>query len=64
MFPYELIIGPADQQLKGVKTIGIIPDGFLWNLPFQALLAGNNHYLIEDRALYYSPSFSVLRTPS
>ena len=58
---YGLIIGPADQQLKGVKTIGIIPDGFLWNLPFQALLAGNNHYLIEDRALYYSPSLSVLR---
>src|SRR6266498_1158571 len=57
---YALIIGPADQQLKGVKTIGIIPDGFLWNLPFQALLAGNNHYLIEDRALYYSPSLSVL----
>jgi CHAT domain-containing protein len=57
---YGLIIGPADQQLKGVKTIGIIPDGFLWNLPFQALLAGNNHYLIEDRALYYSPSLSVL----
>lgn len=58
---YATLIGPAEQQLKDVKTICIVPDGFLWNLPFQALMTGSNHYFIEDHALYYSPSLSVLR---
>jgi CHAT domain-containing protein len=33
----------------------------LWNLPFQALMTASGHYLIEDHALYCSPSLNVLR---
>ncbi|CAN5649877.1 CHAT domain-containing protein [soil metagenome] len=61
---YVTLIGPAEQQLQGINTICIVPDGFLWNLPFQALMTGSNHYLIEDHALYYAPSLSVLREMS
>lgn len=58
---YGLLFEPAAQQLKGINTIAIVPDGFLWNLPFQALMTPDNRYLIEDRALYYLPSLSILR---
>lgn len=58
---YAMLIGPAAQQLRGISTICIVPDGFLWNLPFQALMTRDNHYLIEDSAVFYAPSLTVLR---
>ncbi|CAN5882533.1 CHAT domain-containing protein [soil metagenome] len=58
---YATLIEPIAQQLRGIRTICIVPDGFLWNLPFQALMTGSNHYLIEDHSLYYAHSLSVLR---
>lgn len=61
---YTLLIAPAEQQLRGVGTICIVPDSFLWNVPFQALMTPSEHFLIEDRALYYAPSLSVLQEMS
>jgi len=58
---YKALIEPVVQQLRGISNICIIPDAFLWNLPFQALMPGTNHYLIEDYALSYATSLSVLR---
>jgi len=58
---YATLIEPVGQQLRGIATICIVPDGFLWNLPFQALMTVSNHYFIEDHALSYAPSLSVLR---
>src|SRR6266404_2214712 len=58
---YALLIAPAEQQLRNVGTICIVPDSFLWNVPFQALMTPTEHFLIEDHALYYAPSLSVLR---
>jgi CHAT domain-containing protein len=57
---YGTLIEPASEQLRGISTVCIVPDGFLWNVPFQALITNSNHYLIEDHALYYAPSLSVL----
>lgn len=58
---YDLLIKPAASQLLGVSTIGIVPDGVLWELPFQALQPRENHYLIEDASIFCSPSLRVLR---
>ncbi len=58
---YDLLIKPAESQLLGISTIGIVPDGVLWELPFQALQAKENHYLIEDFSISFSPSLSILR---
>lgn len=58
---YSTLIESAAKQIEGASTICIIPDSFLWNVPFQALMPANNHFLIEDHALYYAPSLSVLR---
>lgn len=61
---YDLLVKPAAQQLVGVSTLCVIPDASLWDIPFQALLSENDHYLLEDYALYYSPSLSVLQEMS
>ena len=61
---FDLLIKPAAQQLAGVSTLCIIPDASLWDVPFQALLSANDRYLLEDYALYYAPSLSVLQEMS
>jgi len=58
---YAILVGPAERQLRDTKTICIVPDGVLWNVPFQALLTPTDRFLIEHHALYYAPSLSVLR---
>ena len=58
---YELLMGPVRPELKGKSTVVIVPDGVLWELPFQALTDTNGHYLIEDYAISYAPSLTVLR---
>lgn len=58
---YAELIRPAAADLAGVTTLGIIPDGCLWEVPFQALLSPDGRYLLEDFALYYAPSLAVSR---
>lgn len=57
---YDLLIKPAKKQLQGINTLIIVPDGSLWDLPFQAL-AGDKGYLLDDFVVSYAPSLSVLR---
>ena len=58
---YDLLLKPAAAQLQGKTSLVIVPDGALWELPFQALLAAPNRYLIEDCAIAYTPSLTALR---
>lgn len=58
---YELLLKPAEAQLRGKTNLIISPDNTLWDLPFQALKAPNNRFLIEDAAIAYAPSLTVLR---
>ncbi|HEX8073225.1 MAG TPA: CHAT domain-containing protein [Pyrinomonadaceae bacterium] len=58
---YDLLLRPAEAQIAGKTTLCIVPDGVLWELPFQALQPAANRYLLEDHALFYAPSLSVLR---
>ena len=57
---YRLVIEPAANELQNIKTICIIPDEFLWTLPFQALTNTRGNYLIQDYSLFYAPSFAIL----
>jgi CHAT domain-containing protein len=57
---YDLLVKPVTPYLRGKKTICIVPDGQLWRLPFQALLANDGRYLIEHHPLFYAPSAAVL----
>jgi CHAT domain-containing protein/Tfp pilus assembly protein PilF len=58
---YDLLLKPAEEQLRGRKTLCIVPDRALWELPFQALQPGTGVHLIENYTLFYAPSLSVLR---
>jgi CHAT domain-containing protein/uncharacterized protein HemY len=57
---YELLIKPALSDLQGKSRLVIVPDQALWELPFQALQAGDGRYLIEHFAISYAPSLAVL----
>ena len=58
---YRELIQPAEAQLKSCDTLVVVPDAALWQLPFQALQDARGRYVIEDRALFYAPSLTVLR---
>ena len=58
---YDLLIKPAESQFQDKTTLCIIPDGPLWELSFQALQPREDHYLIEDFAIFHAPSLSVLK---
>jgi CHAT domain-containing protein len=58
---YLLLLKPAQKQLQSKTNLIISPDNVLWDLPFQTLLSPELHYLIEDAAISYAPSLSVLR---
>jgi CHAT domain-containing protein len=58
---YRLLIDPAVNELQDITTVCIIPDAFLWTLPFQALTTRRSNYLIEEYFLFYAPSLSVLK---
>ena len=61
---YDVLVKPALAELKTKQTLVIVPDGPLWELPFQALPDSSGRYLIEDHALSYAPSLAVLREMS
>jgi CHAT domain-containing protein len=58
---YDLLLKPAASQLRGRTSLIIAPDDALWDLPFQALMSGANRFLVEDAAVAYAPSLTVLR---
>lgn len=57
---YRLLIEPVANELESIKTVCIIPDEFLWTMPFQALITRRGNYLIQHYSVFYAPSFSVL----
>ncbi len=58
---HELLLGPARAQLAGCTRLVLVPDGALWELPFQTLVTPRGRYLLEDAAVSYAPSLTVLR---
>jgi CHAT domain-containing protein len=58
---YDVLLKPAQAQLRGKTNIVIAPDSNLWDMPFQALVNGANRYMLEDASITYAPSLTVLR---
>jgi CHAT domain-containing protein len=57
---YRLLFMPTSAVLRGVEELCIIPDDGLWEVPFQALQTSTGRYVVEDYAVRYAPSLSVL----
>jgi len=58
---YDLLLRPARAQLEKKSRLVIVPDDALWTLPFQALQSSESHSLLEEAAISYAPSLTVLR---
>lgn len=58
---YRLLLKPAAAQLAGKTNLIVVPDGPLWDLPFQAMQIAPGKYLVETAAVSYAPSLTALR---
>ena len=54
---FDKLIKPLNLS---AKHLIIVPDKSLWKIPFQALSADGEKYLIEDKLVSYAPSVSIL----
>lgn len=57
---YQILIQPVEPELEKDKVLCIIADKMLFRLPFASLVSPANKYLVEDYALFYAPSASLL----
>ena len=57
---YNLLLRPGEKFSRGARRLIIVPDGPLWELPFQALLNSDNRPLLEDFTICHAASLSVL----
>ncbi len=58
---YDLLLKPANAQINGKTSLVVVPDDVLWEFPFQALQSAQNRFVLEDYAISYAPSLTVLR---
>ena len=58
---YDLLLRPAESQIAAKTKLIIVPDGPLWDVPFEALQPAEGKYVIDQAAVSYAVSFSVLR---
>lgn len=57
---YDLVLAVAAPELKGKRLLCIVPDGALWDLPFQALQPSATEVLLDRYSLSYAPSLGFL----
>jgi len=56
---HQTLIAPIADLLAKRRSWILVPDGPLWNLPFQALLDRHGTYLAEKAAIVYAPSIAA-----
>lgn len=56
---YKLLISPIIDQLDRTKEICLIPQKFLFNLPFAALSSPENKSFLEEFNFFYAPSANI-----
>ena len=57
---YQLLLAPVASELGGIDSLVIVPDGPLWELPFQTLESAPDHPLLANCSVTYAPSLSLL----
>jgi tetratricopeptide (TPR) repeat protein len=58
---YDVLLRPAESQIAQRSKWIIVPDGALWDVPFEALQSSDNRYVADRASVSYAISFSVLR---
>jgi len=57
---YDRLLGPVADELTSGKTLVLVPDGTLTQVPFAALVDPAGRYVIERRSVVVAPSVAVL----
>ena len=73
---YDILVRPVEKNISKQRNLGIIPHGFLHNLPFHVLIIRSENkissqeraesiqatpnYLIKQHAIFYGPSSTIL----
>lgn len=58
---YDTLLRPAEIQIADKTKLIVVPDGALWDVPFEALSTGEEKYVVDRASVSYVPSLSVLR---
>ena len=58
---HALVLEPLLAGVAAGSRLVIVPEGPLWDLPFQALTSAEGRFVIERFAVSYAPSLTVLR---
>lgn len=59
---YRRLFSSLEPELKGIKSLIILPHGPLYGIPFEALEDENGHYLLEKYDITYQYAASFLQT--
>jgi len=57
---YSILMEPLSEFLQDAKVVVVIPDQFLYRVPFSALIDHKGRYLLQDSVIYISPSLNAL----
>jgi len=57
---HDALIAPLADLLPRSGIVNVIPDGFLWKLPFDVLQTPSRKFLAEKYAIAYAPSLVML----
>lgn len=57
---YGRLLQPLEPLIAKKELLCIIPDGALWNVPFQALMPRAATHLVDEHAVFYAQSLSLL----
>jgi len=58
---YARLLGPVAASLRNKTRVVVVPDGPLWELPFQALITPAGKHLMEDATVSYVSSLGAAR---
>jgi CHAT domain-containing protein len=55
-----VLVEPVATALAKKARLVVVPDAFLWSLPFESLPGASGRFLVEDAAIAYAPSLTAL----
>jgi CHAT domain-containing protein len=56
---YDILIKPVADEISAARALLIVPDDFIWSVPFAALVDHRGRFLVEQHAIVYAPSVTA-----
>lgn len=56
---YDILIKPVADDIAAADALLIVPDEFIWSVPFAALVDRRGRFLVQEHAIVYAPSITA-----